>query len=182
LAQAWVGLAVACLALAAPGPALACSPPFEQPTIAGLGPGRVVLLGFTGARVPSGRLFHVERAWGRAVPSSPIVIVFKEGEAVGDCSYPVAAGTRLIIAPETREDGALTADLATLQADPNTDDGRRYLAEAQQLYGEGTVPVDVSPADDGWGTAGALALVLLALLVLLAILALAWRRVGARPS
>jgi len=172
LATAWVVLAVACLALGAPGPALACSPPFEQPTVAGLGPGRVVLLGTTGARVPAGRLFNVERAWGGDVPSSP----------VGDCSYPVAAGSRLVIAPETREDGALTADLATLQADPNTDDGRRYLAEAQQLYGAGTVPVDTTPADDGWGAAGALALVLLALLVLLAILALAWRRVGARPS
>ena len=45
----------------------------------------------TGNPAPGGRLFHVERAWNADVPTSPIVIAFKEGEPVGDCSYPVAA-------------------------------------------------------------------------------------------
>ena len=47
----------------APGSGVACSPPFGQPTIAELAPQQVVLLGVTGAKVPAGRLFHVERAW-----------------------------------------------------------------------------------------------------------------------
>jgi hypothetical protein len=132
-------------ALLAPASALACSA-VANPTIAALGPAQVVLLGVTGDRVPAGRLFHVERAWNGQVATSPIVIAFKEGEPVGDCSYPVASGTRLVIAPWREAGGALSADLATLQANPLSEDGKRYLAEAEQLYGAGTVPVDTTPA------------------------------------
>jgi len=130
----------------APGAALACSPPFGQPTIAALGPQQVVLLGVTGNPAPGGRLFHVERAWNADVPTSPIVIAFKEGEPIGDCSYPVAAGTRLVIAPWQEPVGTLSADLATLQANPLSDDGQRYLAEAERLFGQGSVPVETTPA------------------------------------
>ena len=42
--------------------------------------------------------------------------------------------------------GTLSADLGTLQADPLTEDGTRYLAEAEQLFGQGTVPVETTPA------------------------------------
>jgi hypothetical protein len=134
------------LALAlAPAGALACSP-VADPTIAALGPGQVVLLGVTGERVPSGRLFHVERAWNGDIPTSPIVIAFQEGEPVGDCSYPVPSLMRLVIAPDRAPDGSLTANLATLQADPRSPDGVRYLAEARRLFGDGTVPVDTTPA------------------------------------
>ena len=139
-----VGVLLGALLLA--GPALACSPPFGQPTIAELGPQQVVLLGVTGNPAPGGRLFHVERAWNADVPTSPIVIAFKEGEPVGDCSYPVASGTRLVIAPWREPAGTLSADLATLQANPLSEDGQRYLAEARRLFGEGTVPVDTTPA------------------------------------
>ncbi len=128
-------------ALVAPAQALACSP-VQDPTIAALGPEQVVLLGVTGDKLPAGREFHVERVWNGNVPTSPIVIAFKEGEPVGDCSYPVASGTRLVIAPWQEPGGTLSADLATLQADPQSEAGQRYLAEAEQLFGEGTVPVD----------------------------------------
>ena len=147
----FVALGTLVIALLVPGPALACSPPFN-PTIAALGPQQVVLLGVTGEAAPGGRLFHVERAWNAEVPTSPIVIAFKEGEPVGDCSYPVVAGTRLVIAPWREADGTLSADLGTLQADPLSEDGQRYLAEAAQLFGEGLAPVDTTPveASSGW--------------------------------
>ena len=130
-----------------PASALACSPAFN-PTIAELGQEQVVLLGETGVPAPGGRLFHVERAWNGDVPTSPIVIAFKEGEPIGDCSYPVAAGTRLVIAPWREPDGTLSANLGTLQADPLSVDGTRYLAETAQLFGSGTVPVAAVPEDD----------------------------------
>jgi hypothetical protein len=138
--------------LLVPVSALACSP-VQDPTIAALGPEQVVLLGVTGDKVPSGRVFHVQRAWNGDVPSSPIVIAFQEGEPIGDCSYPVASGTRLVLAPERAQDGALSANLATLQADPLSEAGRRYLAEAEQLFGPGTVPIDTytePPLWSGW--------------------------------
>src|SRR5829696_4673755 len=139
-------------AMLATAPALACSPAFN-PTIAELGLQQVVLLGETGQPAPGGRLFHVERAWNADVPTSPIVIAFKEGEPVGDCSYPVASGTRLVIAPVRQPDGTLYADLGTLQADPLSEDGQRYLAETAQLFGAGTVPVEATPEpaqETGW--------------------------------
>jgi hypothetical protein len=68
------------------------------------------------------------------------VIAFKEGEPIGDCSYPVSAGMEMIIAPVVEPDGRLTADLVTLQADPTSDAGRRFLAEAEALFGPGVVP------------------------------------------
>ena len=139
-------------AMLAPASALACSPPFN-PTIAALGQEQVVLLGETGLPAAGGRLFHVERAWNADVPTSPIVIAFKEGEPVGDCSYPVTAGMRLVIAPWREPDGRLSADLGTLQADPLSEDGRRYVAEAQQLYGPGTAPTEAAPEPSqttGW--------------------------------
>jgi hypothetical protein len=73
-------------------------------------------------------------------PVTPILIEFKEGEPIGDCSYPVAAGTELIIAPYLEADGRLHADLATLQADPSSEQGRQYIAEATALFGPGVVP------------------------------------------
>ena len=54
-------------------------------------------------RVANGRLFHVERWFNGGPPTTPIVIGFKEGEPIGDCSYPVAAGMHLIIAPARTE-------------------------------------------------------------------------------
>jgi hypothetical protein len=135
---------LAAVVMLVPSSALACSPAFN-PTIAELGQEQLVLLGETGAPAPGGRLFHVERAWNGDVPTSPIVIAFKEGEPVGDCSYPVSAGTRLVIAPWREPDGTLSADLGTLQADPLTEDGQRYLAETAQLFGAGTVPVETIP-------------------------------------
>jgi hypothetical protein len=138
--------------LVGPASVLACSPPFEEPTIAALGPDQLVVVGTTGGPAPGGRLFHVERAWNGDVPTSPIVISFKEGEPVGDCSYPMEAGRRLVIAPYMEPNGRLSADLVTLQADPDSDTGRRYLAEARSLYGEGTVPVSVQPAPSPVGT------------------------------
>lgn len=119
---------------------LACSPPFEKPTIRALGPAPVVLIGTIGERVAGGRQFHVERSWN-GPKVSPIVIAFKEGEPIGDCSYPVSTGQALIIAPYGQLDGGLSADLSTLQADPSSDDGRRYIAEAEALFGAGVIPV-----------------------------------------
>jgi hypothetical protein len=128
------------LGLVAPAPVvLACSPSFN-PTIAELGPGQLVVVGTVGERVSGGRLFHVERWFNGVDPGTPIVIAFKEGEPVGDCSYPVRTGEHKIIAPFREADGTLYADLGTLQADPGTPDGQRYLAEAQALFGPGVVP------------------------------------------
>ena len=137
---------------AVPAPAVACSPTFEEPTIRALGPDQLVVLGTTGERVPGGRLFHVERWFNLPEPGTPIVIAFKEGEPVGDCSYPMAAGTHLIIAPFREPDGRLSAALGTLQADPSTEVGRRYVAEAIALFGPGVEP---PPAAAAVGTAAA---------------------------
>ena len=128
------------LVLVMPSPAAACSPPFD-PTIAALGPDQVVLVGTTGERVDGGRLFHVERVFNGTV-TTPVVISFKEGEPVGDCSYPVAAGEHKIIAPYREDDGRLSADLGTLQADPDSEAGVAYLAEAVELFGQGEVPAE----------------------------------------
>ena len=125
-------------------PVFACSPPFEEPTLAALGPDQMVFVGTTGERVEGGRLFHVERSFNVDSNVSPIVIAFKEGEPVGDCSYPVSAGTHLIIAPDRDAGGRLVADLSTLQADPASPDGQRYLAEAESLFGPGIVPVSAT--------------------------------------
>lgn len=142
LAAGWIAL------LVWPASAAACSPPFERPTIRALGPAQLVVLGAVGERVPGGRLFHVERWFNGGEPGTPIVIAFKEGEPVGDCSYPVSTGERKIIAPWREPDGRLSADLGTLQADPNTDDGRRYVDEAIALFGPGVVPEAVDAAVD----------------------------------
>ena len=150
----WALLLVMALAVLLPARALACSPPFERPTIAALGPAQVVVVGTIGERVAGGRLFHVERSYNGGVTATPIVIAFKEGEPVGDCSYPVSTGANLIIAPYREANGRLLADLSTLQADPASDDGRRYVAEAEALFGAGvalppaSVEPVVQPADD----------------------------------
>ena len=133
-----IGALAVCLAT--PAGAAACSPPFN-PTIAALGPGQIVLVGTTGERVDGGRLFHVERVFNGSV-TTPVVIAFKEGEPVGDCSYPVSAGEHKVIAPYREDDGRLSADLGTLQADPESEAGIAYLAEAVQLYGNGAVPAE----------------------------------------
>lgn len=161
-----------------PAAAVACSPPFDEPTIRALGPGQLVVIGTTGERVSGGRLFHVERWFNRPEPGTPIVIAFKEGEPVGDCSYPMAAGTHLIIAPIREPDGRLSADLGTLQADPSTDIGRRYVAEAIALFGPGVEPpptaAPVGPAEPSgpsgpepwWFVAAGVVLVFVGLLLL----------------
>jgi hypothetical protein len=158
----WLLAALVAAAMLAPAPALACSPAFN-PTIAELGLDQVVLLGETGEPARGGRLFYVERAWNADLPTSPIVIAFKEGEPVGNCSYPVASGTRLVIAPWRQADGTLYADLGTLQADPRSEDGQRYLAETAQLFGAGTVPVEATRAPAP--TPGWLAVAVVAVLV-----------------
>lgn len=167
--------AVILVALLAPSAALGCSA-VANPTIAALGPEQVVLLGVTGEKVSSGRLFHVQRAWNADVPTSPIIIAFKEGDPVGDCSYPVMSGTRLVIAPWREPGGALSVDLATLQANPLSDDGRRYLAEAEQLFGKGTVPVDTTPVGDPSGWPALLVLTAFGAGAIAAGLILWWRR------
>lgn len=136
-------MATGLAAVAAPS-VLGCSPPFEKPSIRGLGPSPIILLGTIGERVATGRLFHLERAWN-GVTTTPIVIAFKEGEPVGDCSYPVTSGQRLIIAPDVAN-GVLSATLVTLQADPATEDGLRYLRETEALHGAGVVPVVATAA------------------------------------
>ena len=140
-------LLAALAALAMPATATACSPPFN-PTIEALGPAQIVLVGTIGEPVAGGRLFHVERTFN-APSTTPIVVAFKEGEPVGDCSYPVHPGERLVIAPFRQPDGSLYADLGTLQAPPDSPDGLRYLSEAEALFGPGLVPGDVEPEPDG---------------------------------
>jgi hypothetical protein len=144
-------LAAAVLFWMLPAAASACSPDFE-PTIAKLGPDQVVVVGTTGERVPGGRIFKVSRWFNGAKPVTPILIDFKEAkEAIGDCSYPVSAGTDLIIAPYFEADGRLHANLATLQADPSSEQGQEYIAEAISLFGPGVVPPpapDIVPAPD----------------------------------
>jgi hypothetical protein len=166
-----IGAVIASLAL--PSAAAACSPPFERPTIEALGPGQVVVVGTIGEPVAGGRLFHVERTFNGA-SITPIVIAFKEGEPVGDCSYPVHAGERLIIAPFMEDGGRLSADLGTLQADPASEDGKRYLAEAEALFGPGSLPDEAEPEQEGVPSA---MVVVLALGALVAVtLAVAVRR------
>ncbi len=148
-----------------PSTAYACSPPFEEPTIRALGPAQVVVVGTIGERVEGGRLFHVQRSYNGGVTRSPIVIAFKEGEPVGDCSYPVSTGANLIIAPLREPDGRLSANLSTLQADPGSDLGRRYVAEATALFGPGGVPpttAPVTPSSSRSADVGLLAAVLAA--------------------
>lgn len=142
----WSGVGLVASGLLFAAPTVACSPPFD-PTIAALGPNHMVMVGTTGERVQGGRLFHVDRTFNVDSNITPIVIAFKEGEPIGDCSYPVNAGTHLIIAPERAPDGRLTANLATLQADPDSEAGRRYLAEAESLFGPGMVPAVSAVAD-----------------------------------
>jgi hypothetical protein len=138
VALAWLAATVAVLV---PGkPVVACSPPFEPPTIADLGPAQVVVIGTIGERVAGGRLFHVERWFNGDAAVTPIVIAFKEGPAVGDCSYPIETGQHLIIAP-VMDGGRLSAELGTLQADPDTAQGQRYVEEATRLFGPGVAPV-----------------------------------------
>lgn len=148
-------IALATMTLVASAPALACSPSTDPPTIKDLGPDQVVVLGTTGERVAAGRLFHVERWFNGGIPATPIVIAFKEGEPMGDCSYLVEAGWRLIIAP-SMNDGGLQADLGTLQADPDTPQGMAYLEEAIALFGQGEVPpaAELPPGESPAGQPG----------------------------
>lgn len=153
---------LAVLTIRAPG-AFACSPPFEPITLESLGPDQVVVVGRIGDRVPGGRVFHVERWFNGRSPASEILIAFKEGPAIGDCSYPVQTGQHLIIAPDRQADGLLHADLVTPQGDPADDVGRRYLEEANALFGPGIVPVALAPIDTDTGPPWAVVLLLVAL-------------------
>jgi hypothetical protein len=152
----------------------ACSPLFEEPTIAALGSDAVVVIGTIGEQVDGGRLFHVQRAFSGGVTSTPMVIAFKEGPAIGDCSYPVTQGARLLIATVRDDAGRVPVDLVTLQADPESPDGQRYLAEATALFGPGTVPGPLSPPGP---PAPSIALVVLVGLAIIAGSMLAWRAV-----
>jgi hypothetical protein len=152
----------------------ACSPLFEQPTIAALGPDAVVVVGTIGEQVDGGRLFHVQRAFSGGVTSTPMVIAFKEGPAIGDCSYPVTQGARLLIATVRDADGRVPVDLVTLQADPATPDGQRYLAEATALFGPGTVPTPLTSPEP---PAPSIALVVLVGFATIAVAVLSWRAV-----
>jgi hypothetical protein len=148
--------------------AYGCSPPFERPTIKALGPAQLVVVGRVGEQVPGGRRFYVDRWFNGGDPITPIVIAFKEGEAIGDCSYPVATGEQKIIAPVRQPDGTLYADLGTLQADPATAEGQRYVAEALALFGPGVVPVPSSepPAEEGVPSTAILVIAVAAVVVL----------------
>jgi hypothetical protein len=139
---------------------LACTP-VAYPTITALPDDAVVIVGTTGEPTEGGRLFYVERVYAGPITTSPIVIAFKEGEPIGDCSYPVSSGTRLVIAPDVDADGTLRADLATLQADPDSEDGRRYVGEAEERYGPGTVPAGQTRPDGLGGGLGTLPLAVL---------------------
>ena len=160
---------------------IACSPPFN-PTIAALGPRQVVVVGTVGERIAGGRLFHVERWYNGGAPITPIVIAFQEGEPVGDCSYPVATGERKIIAPEMEAGGRLSANFATLQGNPDSD-GRRWVEEAEALFGPGVVPEPVDgagdpvPASDELPAEVVIAAVVLALAAVVG-LAARWGRTG----
>lgn len=101
------------------------SRPFE-PTVQALGPDQVVIVGTVGPRVEGGRAFDVQRWFNGADPESLIVIAFEEGQAVGDCSYPVSSGAELIIAPHREADGPLSANPATLQAEGVTAHARSF--------------------------------------------------------
>jgi hypothetical protein len=166
------------LAVVATGPAWACSPPFERPTIAALGPGAVVVVGTVGEPVEGGRLFHVQRAYSGRVAASPIVIAFKEGPGLGDCGYQVVKGTRLLIAAVRDPDGRLPVDLATLQADPTSPDGQRYVAEAEALFGQGSVP---TPAPGPTGPDASILVIALAAIAVVVGIG-AWRRASRKPS
>ena len=147
----------------------------------------MVIVGETGELTPTGRLFHVERVYNGSITTTPIVIAFKEGEPVGDCSYPVASGTRLILAPNEEPDGTLSADLGTLQADPLTPDGRRYTAEAIDLFGPGFVPMaaeEPTVGDEDGGMPDVFWLALAAVLVVgvgVPVLVVLARRTGEPP-
>ena len=140
------GVALAALVwLVAPSTALACSPPFD-PSIEALGPDQVVVVGTIGESMPGGRHFRVSRWFNGVDPRADLVIAFKEGDPVGDCSYHPTIGQPMIIAPFVEGNGRLSADLATLQAPIGSDEATRYVAEAERLFGPGTVMHPAEPA------------------------------------
>jgi hypothetical protein len=51
-----------------------------------------------------------------------------------------------------RDGGRLSADLGTLQADPESEAGIAYLAEAVQLFGSGAVPAESDTTATASGT------------------------------
>ncbi len=111
------------------------------------------------------------------------MIAFKEGEPLGDCSYPVSAAQRLIIAPDLEADGRLSANLVTLQADPTTDRGRAYLAEAIDLFGPGVIPPPAEePPTDAAPVTVLVGVVGVVIAALLAVVALHARRRVAREE
>jgi hypothetical protein len=173
---------VALWATATAGATLACSPPSPEPTVTALPEGAVVLVGTTGDKVEGGRLFYVERVYAGNVPTSPIVIAFKEGEPIGDCSYPMSSGVHLVIAPNQEPDGSLHADLVTLQADPASALGQQFIAQAQARYGDGLVPSGPTAPVSG-ATGGDLRLTFAGLGLVAALGAwIFWRRRRPAPS
>ncbi len=152
-----IGALVVALSAVSSPVSLACSPPFE-PSIHKLDPVDFVVVGYIGEPVDGGRLFHVYQSFNAGALTTPFVIAFKEGEPGGDCSYRVASGQELIIALSPTPNGPPGATLASLQADPASEMGRRYLSEAEARFGPGVVPsaaatlppgsVDGSPPPD----------------------------------
>ena len=137
------------LLLVATSPAVACSVAGDM-AIKDLGPDQIVLVGTIGDRVAGGRVFNVERVYN-GPPTAQIFIAFREGQ-YDDCTYEATEGTRLVIAPDRGDNGRLRADLGTIKADPASDDGRRYIAEATALFGPGiapgTVVIEEAPASE----------------------------------
>ncbi len=166
---------------------LACSPPFE-PSILKLDPTDFVVAGYVGDPVPGGRLFHVYRSFNAVDLTTPFVIAFKEGAPGGDCSYRVSNGQELVIALSPNPVGPPGATLATLQADPASEDGRRYLREAETKFGPGVVPSAAPSLPSGSvdgsapGDVVALAIGLVGVLAVCALVALVVRRQQARDS
>jgi hypothetical protein len=160
-------LAGGLLVLTQAGHAAACSAPFEQPTLAALGPEQIVVVGSIEEPVAGGRHFAVEHWYNGSAPRSDLVIAFKEGEPTGDCSYRPVLGEPIIVAPVMAANGALSADLTTLQAPIGSEDGRRYLAEAQRLFGPGLAPpVDLPGASESTSAWRLVALVAVSLAVI----------------
>ena len=122
-----------------PGTALGCSAMYIS-SLADLGKDQIFLVGTIGERFAGVRTFHVERSFNGTVPASEIVIVFKEGPPIGDCSYYPVAGTRVFIAPYREADGRLHAVVVTIQVHPDSEAGKAYIAEVMALYGPGNVP------------------------------------------
>ena len=105
-----------------------------------LRPRPVVLIGTTGGPgrgwtgVPCRALVQPHQS------PATIAIAFNEDEPIGDCSYPIIPGMHMVLAQYQDVPGRLSADLGTLQAHPDSDLQRQYIAEAERLFETGSAP------------------------------------------